>query len=280
VLATLYNRANQPIASAVTDGNGMWLITNVPAGTGYYVIFTNKPLGAFTTQDNGGAGTGGGSDSDTDSDVNSSGQTGAFDVTANSYNVKIDAGIIHTVALPVNLISFTAQPAGDKTAIEWKVAEQLNITSYTIEYSTNGVTFYELQTVAAGVNASAVYNAVHSNPVKGINYYRLRVNEGNAKYTYSDVKKVMFNTDGFVTVWPNPFTERADITLSSAIAQTAFITLYDANGRVVKQQQALLVKGSNMVQLKNLHTLPSGNYIINVSTQSGDVKHSQKLIKE
>ncbi|MBL0146816.1 MAG: hypothetical protein IPP48_14910 [Chitinophagaceae bacterium] len=51
VLVTLYNSANQPVGSAITDGNGAYLITNVPAGTGYTIGFSNLPTGAiFTTQ--------------------------------------------------------------------------------------------------------------------------------------------------------------------------------------------------------------------------------------
>jgi hypothetical protein len=98
VIATLYNNAGVAVGSAVTDANGNWLINNVAVGTGYYVIFTNKPKGNFTIQDNGGVGTGGATDSDTDSDVNASGQTGIFDVTVNTINVKIDAGIIKGLA--------------------------------------------------------------------------------------------------------------------------------------------------------------------------------------
>jgi SdrD B-like domain len=91
VLVTLYNSANQPIGSAITDGNGAYLITNVPAGTGYYVVFSNLPGGAiFTTQDQ----TAGGGNDTNDSDANpTTGATGSITVIAGETNTTVDAGI-------------------------------------------------------------------------------------------------------------------------------------------------------------------------------------------
>ncbi len=246
VIATLYNSANQPIGSSVTDGNGYWLITNVPAGTGYYVGFTNIPNGyGPTIKDATGAGTGGVTDSDTDSDVNTAAITGAFDVTPNTNNVKIDAGIIIGAPLPVKLVSFTAVPQGEKVVLQWQVAEQLNITSYTIEYSTNGVTFTALETVAANSYTAAVYNAMHLTPVKGANFYRLKVNEPADKHSYSSIRMVRFTDAGNISVYPNPFTAEIGISVTSLSTQTATYTITDTKGRIIQQNKTTLNKGAN-----------------------------------
>jgi hypothetical protein len=280
VVATLYNNLNQPIASAVTDGIGNWLITNVPVGTGYYVIFTNKPIGDFTIQDVGGAGTGGGTDTDTDSDANTAGQTGTFDVAANTVNVKIDAGITLSKILPVKLVSFTAQPQGEKVALQWKVAEQFDISSYTVEFSTNGTVFTSIESVASNASANAVYSTMHLTPVKGINYYRLRVNDKTGKYSYSDIRTVKFTDAGTITVSPNPFMEKIDISISSQLAQSVTISIIDTKGRIVKEGKAALAKGTNLVPVYNLSALASGVYIVRVQSGGGDINFTQKLVKE
>lgn len=61
VTVTLVNLANDPIATAVTDANGVYIFTNVPPGT-YTVIFTTFPKGSTLTTPNVG-------NDNTDSDI-------------------------------------------------------------------------------------------------------------------------------------------------------------------------------------------------------------------
>jgi Secretion system C-terminal sorting domain len=195
-------------------------------------------------------------------------------------NVKIDAGIIQTRTLPVRLISFTAQPQGDKVALQWKVAEQRNIQSYTVEYSTNGTVFTTLETVAAGTSANAVYNTVHISPVKGANFYRLKINEDARKYNYSDVRKVLFADAGTITVSPNPFMEKIDISISSTSAQNVTIRIADTKGRVVKQHKTAVAAGTSLLPVYNLSSLAPGIYFVRVQSDNSTISFTQKLVKE
>lgn len=61
VTVTLVDAANRPIATTVTDANGVYTFTNVPPGT-YTVIFTTFPAGATLTTPNVGS-------DNTDSDI-------------------------------------------------------------------------------------------------------------------------------------------------------------------------------------------------------------------
>lgn len=99
IVVTLYNSANQPIGSAITDGNGAYLISNVPPGTGYYVRFSNKPDPSipWTLQNVGGVG------ANDNSKVNSTGQTGAFDVAEGQNITNIDAGLIKPIVVTGNV---------------------------------------------------------------------------------------------------------------------------------------------------------------------------------
>jgi hypothetical protein len=116
VLVTLYDAANNPIGSAITDGNGAYLITNVPAGTGYYVIFSNLPNGAiFTTQDQ----TAGGGDDTNDSDANpTTGRTGSITVVAGEVNTTVDAGIRTSILNLGNFVWYDQNNNGTQDAGE------------------------------------------------------------------------------------------------------------------------------------------------------------------
>ncbi len=99
VVVTLYNSANQPIGSAVTDGNGFYKISNVPPGTGYYVQFSNQPdaTAPWTLQNIGGAG------AVNNSKVNGTGQTAAFNVTEGQNITNLDAGLIKLINVSGNV---------------------------------------------------------------------------------------------------------------------------------------------------------------------------------
>jgi hypothetical protein len=116
VLVTLYDAANNPIGSAITDGNGAYLITNVPAGTGYYVIFSNLPNGAvFTTQDQ----TAGGGNDTNDSDANpATGRTGSITVVAGEVNTTVDAGIKTSILNLGNFVWYDKNSNGMQDADE------------------------------------------------------------------------------------------------------------------------------------------------------------------
>jgi hypothetical protein len=99
VIATLYNSANQAIGSAVTDGNGYYLINNVPAGTGYYVQFSNQPDPAapWTLQNVGGTA------AVDNSKADATGKTTPFDVAEGQSVTNIDAGLYRLINLSGNV---------------------------------------------------------------------------------------------------------------------------------------------------------------------------------
>ncbi len=99
IVATLYNAANQVIGSAITDGNGFYQISNVPAGTDYYVLFSNKPDPAapWTLQNVGGAG------ANNNSKADATGKTGSFNVAEGQNITNIDAGLYRLISLSGNV---------------------------------------------------------------------------------------------------------------------------------------------------------------------------------
>jgi SdrD B-like domain/Secretion system C-terminal sorting domain len=275
VVATLFNSANQPIGSAVTDGNGNWLITNVPPGTGYYVQFSNPPAGAYTTQDNGGPGTGGGTDTDTDSDVNSSGTTGTFDVTVNTVNLRIDAGIRSSLALPSKFISFTAAKQNNSSVLNFVIGQGAPSSTFTIEQSTNSVSFTVIGTVA-GTNATS-YNYTDVAPnLSAKNYYRIKEVEANGQVSYSEIRFVKFGKDVKVEVYPVPASSNLNITITEElINKPIVISMYNATGQEVVRTSVSKASGTETIDVSQL---ASGVYQLRVSNTKQVVAERKVMI--
>jgi protocatechuate 3,4-dioxygenase beta subunit len=102
VTVILYNSANQPIASAVTDGNGYYFINNIPVpagGASYTIGFSDVPTGMIFTTKNAS-----GSTIDNDSNPNTgTGITDAFVLNPGQIRPDIDAGLIQLVNISGNV---------------------------------------------------------------------------------------------------------------------------------------------------------------------------------
>jgi protocatechuate 3,4-dioxygenase beta subunit len=296
VVVTLFNSSNQPIGSAVTDGNGNWSITNVPPGTGYYLVFTpNLPTfstsatpgsaPAWTSQNIGTNGTqalNSGTESNADSDVTPSGanagQTSTFSIVSGNNFPNMDAGIINwpfSAVLPVSLVSFTAAPQGNAVVLNWSVGQELNLLQYMVEFSANGRDWSNIGTVtAAGRNS---YQLLHNTPVSGINYYRLKPTDRDGSFTYSEVRKVNFGKTGGISVYPNPAKDQVNITLTGNwISQSATISVVGMDGRVVVQQRVAALSQTETIATDRM---ASGKYVIRIQTNTDLVTQSFQVIR-
>jgi hypothetical protein len=297
VFVTLYNSSNQPIGSAVTNGDGTWKITNVPTGTGYYVIFTpNLPSfdvsgspgtnPAWTLQNQGANGTASidsGTESDTDSDVNptgvNAGRAGIFSIVPGNNFPNIDAGIINWPAgnlLPISLANFIAQPKNNTVDLNWVFATEINVQQYEIEFSTNGTRFDKIGNTNA-IGASN-YNYIHIDPIKGLNYYRIKVIYNNGKVAYSEIRIVKFGgADVSINLYPVPTASNLNITVSQAmINEAAVISIYSVDGKLMFKQNFNTLSQTETI---NLSKFSNGKYVVNISTKNENINKQIEVLR-
>jgi SdrD B-like domain/Secretion system C-terminal sorting domain len=280
ILVTLYDATtNLPVGTAITDGNGKYLISKIPvatAGTSFYIIFSNLPAGAqFTSQtDNVTPG-----DISLGSDANTAtGRTSNFTLTPGQYLPTVDAGIKNVQVLPIKIASFTAVPKGSQVQLDWIVAEQINVATYEVLTSTDGRTFTSIATLAATANQSDNYNAIHSNPVAGLNYYRIKSIDKDGSVSYSDIRKVNFGKGGDVIIYPNPVqTGVINITLTgNMIGKSATVSIVSMDGKLISQQQ---IANTNQTETIDVSKLASGSYIVRLITNTEVVNKTIQVIR-
>lgn len=183
-------------------------------------------------------------------------------------------------ALPVDLVAFTATASGKTVKIEWKVANEINLGSYLVERSTDGINFSIIETVApTGAGTSVkTYAFVDAAPPGGLNYYRIQLQDKDGKTKYSEVRQVSFNAGsmGQVVIAPNPISQKAIIKFPAASGLTSF-ELFNIQGVKVRTYNYSSL-GNSTIQLNfERNELAPGTYLYQVSSK-GQPRMNGKLV--
>ncbi len=171
-----------------------------------------------------------------------------------------DTVIILFNNVPVTITSLTAAKDNKNVKISWTVAEQINILSYTVEYSLDGYHFNAIGTVAA-INVSN-YSMEHLTPANGINYYRLRITGNDGKISYSKIATIRLGNLSVIAVAPNPFENRIDVMAPLERKSPVKIILFDADGRLVYQNIFSGSIGTNLFSISTQSKISAGVYIL------------------
>jgi hypothetical protein len=139
------------------------------------------------------------------------------------------------VILPITLSQFVVNKENTSAKISWATEQETNTSHFIVERSFDGRTWNAIVTVAASGNSSnrITYNAYDNAPMKGINYYRLKQIDKDAKFEYSAVKTALFKTNYTAQVSPNPAKDFINLYINKLGNKAATIILLNADGKVV-----------------------------------------------
>lgn len=186
-----------------------------------------------------------------------------YDVAGNVSNV---AKVLVNVAapLPLDLLAFNVNKIKETQAeINWQVIEAPTGVTFTIERSSNAKSFEPIGNVNAkanNVNQKADYSFTDKNPLKGGNYYRLKIADDNGKVSYSNVKMLNFSTAAALAVYPNPATSAIYVKADGNLPK--MVQLLDLNGRVLQA-----VTPAAEITTIDMQQLSGGLYLIRVIGQ-------------
>jgi len=104
------------------------------------------------------------------------------------------ASITSNNPLPIELLSFTAQPNGEHVDLRWSTASEQYNDHFTVERSADAVDFTPLLQVPGAGNSQGVLNYadVDLSPLDGLSYYRLRQTDIDGTSVVSDAVPVFF----------------------------------------------------------------------------------------
>ncbi|MBL4657218.1 MAG: T9SS type A sorting domain-containing protein [Flavobacteriales bacterium] len=191
--------------------------------------------------------------------------------------------------LPIVLIDFNAALI-DKTQVQlsWATASEINNDFFTIERSTNGLTFETITEIpGAGTSSRQLdYNAIDDAPLDGVSYYRLKQTDYDGMFEYFNIVAVnlVTNPDGscVLKVFPNPCVGQCTVNLSDCKHNENAeikVEMIDAAGNLVYSNVPYRdFEGSFQFNIDTRNNLKPGVYVIR-GTSSSESYHKKVLIK-
>lgn len=139
--------------------------------------------------------------------------------------------------LPLVWLSFTATKQNQTALLKWATAQEQNTRNFTVQYSANGINWAGIGLLPAtgSSNSASNYNYIHSNPVTGINYYRILQTDADNRSSYSSIRTLKFTkTDKPFIITGNPVTNGV---LTVQVNTSLYLALYTDEGKLLWQQR-------------------------------------------
>ncbi len=185
--------------------------------------------------------------------------------------------------LPVTLLEFKGNLNNNAVKLTWSVSREVNIDSYEVERSFDGVSFTKIASIVASNNNSSSTSTYTSNDnlqaVTAPNvYYRLSIIDKIGTVKNSNTINFKLNTKGKIgiVVNPNPAISFFFIKITTSKDAFAQIKVVDMLGRVLITQNGKIFAGTNTQTFTNINNLSAGTYVVQV-TIDGEV-YNEKLI--
>lgn len=170
--------------------------------------------------------------------------------------------------LPVKFANVKAFQRNAGVQVEWTNLTEKDVLRYTVERSSNGISYSPIAEVNArgNQNNAEQYASYDASPVSGTNFYRVTAVEITGKTIYSTVMKVdMGQQDKVLNLYPNPVkNHQVNYTFSSQRGLYT-VSVYNSNGQVVFSKQ-LQHDGGAITQMIELPaSVKTGVYSLKVS---------------
>ncbi len=194
----------------------------------------------------------------------------------------------YNVIVPVELTSFTASAIGNKVALNWSTATEVNNQGFEIERRTNDCPDWTRVGYKEGIGTTLQpqrYSFIDN--IAGINsntiYYRLKQIDFDGRFTYYGEIEVenTFAPDNFVLLqnYPNPFNPSTKISFGIPEKSNVMLKVFNLIG----QEVALIASGAYEAGTYSFDfdasNLPSGIYLFTLQAGNNIMSRKMTLLK-
>ncbi|HRO44867.1 T9SS type A sorting domain-containing protein [Agriterribacter sp.] len=182
--------------------------------------------------------------------------------------------------LPFGITNFTSRLSNNQVALTWEYSGQ-GVAYFEVEAAgqANG-TYRSIGKVYDAGNTSSLFSFTDKEPlVSAQRFYRIRIVSPDGKHTYSKTLAVSdsSNTQFNLTVAPNPFSDKVDISFYSDKRQTVQFSIMDMHGRTIMLKQLQCTPGRYSYMMDGLQGLSSGVYFLTARTPGNN--YVRKIVR-
>ncbi|MCB0704591.1 MAG: T9SS type A sorting domain-containing protein [Saprospiraceae bacterium] len=180
--------------------------------------------------------------------------------------------------LPLELLAFSAKAEAKGNLISWETEMEQDLRMFHIERAGEDQQYHSIAAVTPGNQAAKqYYYHLDSQPLPGINYYRLRIEEEDGQVRYSPVRAITNEAVLQVrAVYPMPAGQQLLIDLQTSSLEPVEIRLIDSFGRLILTQVEDRFLGSTTLVLDSSNW-PGGFYVLQI--KQGAYQWQGKVVK-
>lgn len=201
--------------------------------------------------------------------LKTTGTWGDFSASGNNFKIMVD--VRFSGGLPVTFSSFAGTKQANNHILSWTTATEINNAGFELQRSVDGTNFTTLANIASKAangnsNGNLTYAFTDDKPVTGKNYYRLKQNDKDGKFSYSSIVMLELNGKGQFVLnqnYPNPVKGTTQFSYQLNAEGKVTIDLFTQEGKKV----GTLVNAQQGIGSYNLYVdinklgLAAGNYV-------------------
>lgn len=220
-----------------------------------------------------------------DNDAIASGTNAIINFTAGNTNHNFDIGYYDITILPLALTSFTAQLNLNSTVdLKWETNNEINISHFEIERSTDAVNFLTAGTVAAKGNSTVISryfmnDNIAANP-SPVFYYRLRsvAIDGTRELSAAAIIRMNKEAENSISIatYPNPAYNKLSLILSSKNNSNCTIHFTNKSGQKLLSIPQKIQMGTNQLII-DISKYSPGVYFLVI--EGPEIRFVQKIVK-
>ena len=166
--------------------------------------------------------------------------------------------------VPLTLIYFNLDKnTGGKVELQWKTAQELNVSHFNIEKSADGKKWTKVGNVKATGREGSIQTYVFTDMTAAnkVNYYRLQVVDNDARADYSPVRLITSTEQTEVRIFPTMTSTNSTLYVEGISPENAQVELFGATGRVFHKIKMY----SNTITLPGI---PPGIYQVRITSMA------------
>lgn len=199
----------------------------------------------------------------------------------NLYEWFLQYSSLGQAPLPLTWIDFHLKQRDNATQLNWTVSNQVDVTHFEVEKSTNGQSWQLISTVIAKPgNGTITYSFTDNGAPANRVYYRILQVDKDKRYSYS---KTIAREPAQVKslsskIYPSPFNSSFTVEFQRKPGERITLLLRNALGKIAGTKN-LVSTGQHTISWQELDHLPSGMYYLQLIS-NGEPVESRSIIKQ